>query len=614
MILALCLTGCCGEVTISSVCASFQCFHRSGDFIERLYLLVKVLSAKRLTRRGGVHILALAAYAFLTSVFTYPLIFNMDRVNGAGDPAVMVWSMAWISHALFTEPATLYGANFFYPTPEALAYTDLLLPSALFTSPLYYLTNNPLLSFNVVLILTYVLSGYATFLLVRRLLAGRVYAVPSALFAGAIYTLSPYRYGHITQLNSMTTYFLPLILLFMHRYLEDGRRTRDLFLVGLFFCLNALSGLYYGVFAILMMAAFYAIWLLLNREPPRLKDFLYGTPIFAFFGAVLVILLYPYIALSGAEDHGRDVGTVIGGSLIPRALLTSVPESWLLGWTPEAFGVTHENGLPVYELTLYPGLIAISLAVYALVRRRVSRPVLLYTLLGLTIFVLSLGPRITVGGVDVPLPYYLLYEFAPGFGSLRVPARMWAIGMLCIAILSGFGMRYLMERLGGRKAILALSALSLVAALEFLPMLPIDRYIDRGPPNLSPAYSYLAEKAPKEAVVAEVPFASRQDAFRETPRMYRSTYGWWNLVNGYASYFPEGYYETRDALNALPRPESLAKLEQLNVDYIVVHPEEYAEDGLDGDAVLRAAKREPSLERVAGDEEAILFHITEAGR
>lgn len=563
--------------------------------------------------RSAGHPLALALYALLAAVFTYPLVFNMDRVNGAGDPAVMVWSMAWISHALFTEPATLYGANIFYPTPDALAYTDLLLPSALFSAPFYFATGNALLGFNVVLLLTYVLSGYATFLLVRRLLAGRDYALPAALFAGAVYTLSPYRYGHITQLNSMTTYFLPLILLFMHRYLEDGRRPKDLFLVALFFTLNALSGLYYGVFAVLMMAAFYAIWSLLNREPPRLKDFLYGVPAFAASGAVLLALLYPYVALAGADDHSRDIGTVIGGSVIPAALLTSVPESWLLGWTPEALGVTHENGLPVYELTLYPGLVATLLAAYALARRSSGAP-LLYALLGLTVFVLSLGPRVAVGGVDVPLPYYLLYEFVPGFGSLRVPARMWAIVMLCVAVLAGFGMRALMQRLGGKRALPALAALSLVAALEFLPTLPIDRYIDRGPPELAPAYSYLAENSSEETVVAEVPFASPQDAFRETPRMYRSTHGWWNLVNGYASYFPEGYDETRDALNDLPAPESLAKLRQLDVDYVIVHPGEYEEDGLDGEAVLRAAEREPSLVRVAGDGEAILFRVAGSDR
>lgn len=554
------------------------------------------------------HLMALALYAGLAAVFTYPLVFNMDRVNGAGDPAVMVWSVAWIQHAL-TSGATLYDANIFHPTPNALAYTDLLLPSAVVTAPLYLITNNPLLSFNVVLLLTYVLSGYATFLLARRLLGDRPYAPHAALFAGAVYALCPYRYGHITQLNTMTTFWLPLILLFMHRYLEDGRRPRDLLLTGLFFTLNVLSGLYYGVFAVLMMAAFYFLWSLLNREPPKLRDFALGIPIFAIFGVVLALLLGPYLALSGAADHTRDLGTVAGGSFIPAAILTSAPESWLLGWTGEAFGITHENRKPVYELTLYPGLAVTALAVYGLlVRNRIPRSSALYALLGLIIFVFSLGPAIPVGETFVPLPYYLLYELAPGFGNLRVPARMWAIVMLCIAVLAGLGLRALMQRLGGTKALLALAIISLFTAVEFVPTLPVDRFIDRGPATLEPAYEYLAENAPG-AVVAEVPFASPTDAFRETPRMYRSTFGWWRLVNGYASYFPEGYSETRDTLNTLPSPESLAELRRLDVEYVVVHPDQYEVDGMDGEAVLNAVRDESSLERVAGDGEAILYRV-----
>ena len=419
----------------------------------------------------------------------------------------------------------------------------------------------------------------------------------------------------------MTTYFLPLILLFLHRYLEDGRRARDLFFAGLFFTLNALSGLYYGVFAALMMAVFYAVWHLVRRESPRLKDFAYGTPIFAVFGVVLALLLWPYLQLSGADDHSRSLATVVGGSVIPQALLVSPPESWLLGWTPEALNVTNEDGKPMYELTLYPGLVAASLAVYGLLRRSgytasgYSGPAL-YAVLGLGILVFSFGPQLRLDGLHIPLPYYLLYEYVPGFGSLRVPARMWSIVMLCVAVLAAFGMHTLLQKLRGKKAAAALVALSVVAALEFAPTLPVDRFIDRGPPELEPAYSYLAENATEDTVVAEVPFASRNDPFRETPRMYRSTHGWWNLVNGYASYFPEGYGERREALNDLPAPEGLAVLRNLGVDYVIVHPGEYAEDNEDGAAVLRAVEDEPSLQRVtgeseAGDGEAVLFRVEE---
>lgn len=564
-------------------------------------------------RRVAAHLGAAFLYLAVTLLFTYPLVFNLGRVNGAGDPAVMVWSMAWIQNAVLT-PAAFFDANIFYPTADALAYTDLLLPSALATLPLYLATGNPLVSYGVVLIATYVLSGYFVFLLSSRLMRGMRFAYPAALFAGFVYAFCPYRTGHITQLNTMTTYFLPLILYFLHRYLEDGRRPRDMAALGLLFALNALSGLYYGIFAALMMAAFYVVWSFVNRRSPKSQDFLYGIPVFAVCGAVLAFILLPYIQLSGSEDHARSIDTAAGGSVIPQALLTSPPESALLGWTPYAFGTSNEDGRPMYELTLYPGIGVVLLSGYGLLHGRVSRHSVLYALTGLAIFVFSLGPLLRLGDVSIPLPYYPLYEFVPGFGNLRVPARMWAIVMVCLAVLSAFGLRKLMDRLGsGRRAAAVLGVALAFTAIEFLPTLPVDRFTDRGPFSLEPAYAYLAENEGPETVVAEVPFASSMDAFRETPRMVRSTYGWWDLVNGYASYFPNGYTETRDALNTLPSGAGVAEMERLGGDYVVVHPGLFDDEGMDGERVVEAFEASDSFERTAGDGESVLYRFVPTG-
>ncbi len=185
---------------------------------------------------------------------------------------------------------------------------------------------------------------------------------------------------------------------------------------------------------------------------------------------------------------------------------------------------------------------------------------------------------------------------------------MWAIVMLCVAVLAALGLRAILERLGGRRALAMLGAVSLLAALEFAPAIPLDRYADRGPPTPEPAYAYLAENAGEDDVVVEVPFASPVDPFRETPRMYRSTMGFWRLVNGFASYMPKEYWERRNILNSFPAPNSLAEMSRLGVDYVVVHPGEYAEDGRE---VVRRAQREPSLKRVAGaDEEAVLYRLS----
>ena len=564
----------------------------------------------RTTVRYKEHLLALLLYGALAAVFTYPLVLNLDRVNASGDPAVMVWSMAWISHALATEPATLYGANILHPIPDALAHTDLLLTSAVLAAPFFLLTGNALLGFNVVMLLTYVLSGYATFLLVRRLLSGRPYAVHAALFAGALYAFCPYRLAHVAQLNTMTTYWLPLILLSMHRYLEDGRRPRDLVLVALFFSLNAASGLYYGAFAALMAALFFVVWSLINREAPKARDLLYGVPVFGLAASLLAALLWPYLARSGDADRAWDIANVAYYSFEPAALLTSPPQSLLLGWTPEAFGITAENGKPAFELMLYPGLAASLLAAYAILRRSASVTEALYAALGVAFFVRSWGPSTTLGDSVVSLPYRLLYEFVPGFGSLRVPARMWAFVMLCVSVLAALGLRAILESLGGRRALAVLGAVSLLAALEFAPALPLDRYTDQGPHIPEPAYAYLAENAGEDDVVVEVPFASPADPFRETPRMYRSTAGFWRLVNGFATYMPEEYWERRSILNSFPDPRSLAEMRRLGVDYVVAHPGEYAEDGVDGREVARRAERTPSLERVVGGGgEATLYRL-----
>lgn len=566
-------------------------------------------------RRVGFagHVAAIFLYAAVTLVFTYPLVFNLGRTNGAGDPAVMVWSMAWIQNSVLT-PATFFDANIFYPTENTLAYTDLLLPSALATLPLYLLTENPLVSYGVVLIATYILSGYFVFLLANRLMRGLAFAYPAALFAGFVYAFCPYRTGHITQLNTMTTYFLPLILLFMHRYLEDGRRPKDMVMVGVLFTLNALSGLYYGIFAALMLAVFYVVWSLLNRETPKVRDFVSGVPVFAVAGLVLVVVLLPYIQLSGGGDHSRSIDTAAGGSVIPHALLTSPPESLFLGWTPEAMNTTNEDGRPMYELTLYPGLAVALLAAYGLIKGRIPRHSALFAITGLVIVVFSLGPLLRLGETNIPLPYYPLYEFVPGFGNLRVPARMWAIVMVCVALLAAFGLRRLMESLGGRRAFAIAGVVALFTVLEFLPTLPVDRFIDRGEFTLEPAYAYLAENEGPGTVVAEVPFASPVDAFRETPRMVRSTYGWWSLVNGYASYFPDGYEETRDALDSLPSEEGLSEMERLGVDYVVVHPPLFDDEGVDGDEILAAYENSDYFERVAGDEESVLYRYSPRNR
>ena len=61
-----------------------------------------------------------------------------------------------------------------------------------------------------------------------------------------------------------------------------------------------------------------------------------------------------------------------------------------------------------------------------------------YFVTALVMWVLSLGPRPTLYGapIGVPGPYALLMGL-PGFNGMRVPARLWMVSVLCLAVARG---------------------------------------------------------------------------------------------------------------------------------------------------------------------------------
>jgi hypothetical protein len=113
---------------------------------------------------------ALLLFVVLSLVLTYPLPFRLaDGVEDRQDALLNVWITAWDGHQLLNDPLHLFDANIFYPYPRTLAYSELLLGNGLLALPITAVTGNPVLGYNVALLLSFVLSGLGTYLLVLRL-------------------------------------------------------------------------------------------------------------------------------------------------------------------------------------------------------------------------------------------------------------------------------------------------------------------------------------------------------------------------------------------------------------------------------------------------------------
>lgn len=143
---------------------------------------------------------------------------------------------------LVTQPHALLQGNAFYPVGLSLTFSEPLFTPALVAGPVHAMTGNPVLAYNVTLILFWALSGWAMYAVAIRLTRDRT----AALMAATIFTLCPYRTDMYLEFNMEMTFGIPLAVYALVRFLES-QRGRYLAVFGLVFWLQAILVLYYAV-------------------------------------------------------------------------------------------------------------------------------------------------------------------------------------------------------------------------------------------------------------------------------------------------------------------------------------------------------------------------------
>jgi hypothetical protein len=479
------------------------------------------------------------SFTALVVALTWPQVREMYSVPDLGDPLFSIWRIGWVNHQLLRQPLALFDANIFYPERLTLTYSDSLVVPALMAGPLLWAGVHPVVAYNSLLLSGFVLSGIATFLLVRAL-TGRVDA---AIVSGAIFALYPYRYEHYSHLELQMTMWMPLALWGLHRTMARGK-LRDGLCTGLAFALQTLSSLYYGVFLSAYMSVLaIALWLGRGR-PPR-------PPFALAAGAVVAGVLVAPVASQYIANRpivgARDTGAVQFYSAEARDYRRSHERSWTYyNW--------RAGGKP--ERQLFPRFTPLVLAAVAFY------PPLSVARIGYAMaLVLAVDASLGLNGHVFPL----LREYLGPFRGLRVPARFSILVGLTLAILSGYGAARLLRRAGKGRMVLAGAMLAAVI-LEGLPRMPLEP-VWREPP---PIYSALGGEPP--IVLAEFPVSTDDIVSEFDPRyMYFSTWHWNNLVNGNSGYFPRSYMEFVRRQHDFPSDGAIEYLKTRGVEYLTVH-------------------------------------------
>jgi hypothetical protein len=148
---------------------------------------------------------ALGLYTLLSFVLTWPLVLGLgsDVPGDFGDSLLNMWILGWgAEHApgLLTGSigwTQFWNANIFHPDPLALALSEHLFGQVLQILPVYWLTGNIILCYNLLFISTFALSAFGTYLLVRDLTGDK----RAAFIAGLVYGFLPYRIASVPHLR-----------------------------------------------------------------------------------------------------------------------------------------------------------------------------------------------------------------------------------------------------------------------------------------------------------------------------------------------------------------------------------------------------------------------------
>jgi hypothetical protein len=232
-------------------------------------------------------ILAFCLFFSMTAFKTHPLILHLgSHIPGSpGDPLLIVWIMAWDFHALTTNPWHLFDANIYYPASNTLALSEHLLGILPIFGPAYALTGNPILAYNVVFFLSFMLSGLAMLLLVQYW----TQHFWAALVAGFLFAFVPIRFEQFTHLQLLNLYWAPLAFLWLEKFLRS-KAWKDLAVFSIFYWLQVLSSVYLGWFTTIAIAL-YVLYNMLYVDPSLINRAMF--PHYATFAILSILILLP---------------------------------------------------------------------------------------------------------------------------------------------------------------------------------------------------------------------------------------------------------------------------------------------------------------------------------
>ena len=125
--------------------------------------------------------LLLILFILIVLTITYPFINCLDKPLKRGDYLHNVWILAFNSQVMYKNPLKVFDTNIFHPVPGAKPFHEIQFANSIVYSFFYSLTDDPILSFNLFILFSMVLTAYSLFLLLKELTNNSIVSLFSSL-------------------------------------------------------------------------------------------------------------------------------------------------------------------------------------------------------------------------------------------------------------------------------------------------------------------------------------------------------------------------------------------------------------------------------------------------
>lgn len=571
-------------------------------------------------------ILYIFAFFVLVSVMTFPLIFNLTQAipgfQSTDESYAVLRYFWWFKYAFMHHLPVDHDSMQAYPF-GAKYYSGVMYLGWFHLTRFLSILTNEILTYNLTVLANLVLAGTMMFLLAYYLTRNKA----CAFFAGAIYSLCPYQFARVWQHFALTfTQWMPLYILSLLK-IFDSPKKKIVLTSALCYFLVVFFEFHYALFMGVATCVFF-IYALVHTPARSRKAILRAfLLLFALILVSTVIitspLIYSYLqqrktALPSAWSNSiRPFNDLFVQSARPLSYFLPALTHPIFGKFTQFFIGSSFYGTSLTEHTLYLGWIPLILAFVAVKRSRqaveASRKqrrgffmlgqddfyIRFFALLAVAAWICSQPPWWNIFGFKLYMPSFFLYKLLP---MVRAYCRFGILVELAVAVLAGFGLRYILQ---GKKKVFAGLVSGICMLLVFFEFLnfPPFKIIKL---NEIPQVYLWCKGLPQGTIIAEYPL----DIEGTDPLyLFYQTRHEKRTINGTIPGTPG--HTLLSKMRNLSEPATIDWLSQIGVRYILVHTDRYRQSGNISDQEELARIRDtPQLRKVRQFEGTEVFKIT----